>query len=59
VVTRAPVAPQVLGSTPRESEFLRILTAFVLSVVDDVPGQRGAYGKLPMWRKKEHGLREI
>jgi hypothetical protein len=37
VVTRAPVAPQVLGSTPRGSEFLRILTAFVLSVVDDVP----------------------
>jgi hypothetical protein len=24
VVTRAPVAPQVLGSTPRGSEFLRI-----------------------------------
>jgi hypothetical protein len=24
VVTRAPVAPQVLGSTPRRSEFLRI-----------------------------------
>jgi hypothetical protein len=24
VVTKAPVAPQVLGSTPRGSEFLRI-----------------------------------
>jgi hypothetical protein len=24
VVTRAPVAPQALGSTPRGSEFLRI-----------------------------------
>jgi hypothetical protein len=37
VDTRAPVAPQVLGWTPRGSEFLRILTAFVLSVVGDVP----------------------
>jgi hypothetical protein len=40
VVTRATVAPQVLGSTGFDSLRERIfqdLTAFVLSVVSDVP----------------------
>jgi hypothetical protein len=38
VVTRVPVALQILGLTPRRrSELFHGLTAFVLSVVGDVP----------------------
>jgi hypothetical protein len=37
MVTRALVAPQVLGSTPRGERISQDLTAFVLSVVGDVP----------------------
>jgi hypothetical protein len=37
VVTRAPVAPQVLGSTPRGSKFSQNLMTIFILVVGSIP----------------------